>query len=285
MRKILVVKNMKGDKTDVYVSLYGYNDELKQLNEFLDSPECHLEQFKETNERYFLTACRFSNLTEVNAIIESAKKLVTIIKAFAKIELGGDFQSINIGTGKTIIDNKDVTTIIKRAADRQEVSIILSTLGVTASVISATTTITGAEPSTAPEHKKSVYYDYLNRCDEEIHGNIFDALYFFAEETSYYSLYKAYETIKLDVDGNLELKESRICYYQWTTEEEIRNFRQSANCYAAIRDSEGKYKLRHSVAECRRSAEAPNVILDLSAAKSFIRHLMKNWLKCKCVPR
>ena len=281
---------MQGDKTNFYVSLYGYNDELKQLDEFLDSPKCHLEQLKETNERYFLTACRFSNLTEDSEIIESAKKLVTIIKAFAKIELERDFQSINIGHGKIIIDNKDVTIIIKRVAGRQDVSIALPTLGATASVISAAVTMASAESSTPSKHKKNIHDDYLNRCDEEIDGNIFDALYYFAEETSFYSLYKVYEIIKSVTDKNPDVnKYSKMIRCRWVKNvDEVLAFKRSANCYGAVKNPEGKYSRRHSEEWCleqvrlKRAKEYKGDILELPETEDFIRRLLKNWIASKC---
>ena len=51
------------ENKDVYVSVFGNKNELIQLHDFLDSPNCSL-WFDETNKRCFLTACRFLNLTD-----------------------------------------------------------------------------------------------------------------------------------------------------------------------------------------------------------------------------
>lgn len=224
-------------------------------------------------------SCRFSNLEEVTEVCDSARKLLTMVKAFAKLELGGDFQSVHIGSGKIVVDTKNVASIIQRADVSQSVWVYPTTVTATATVLPVR--ISGAKLVEPPKREKRIHDNYLNQCDEKIDSDVFDALYYFAEETSFYSLYKVYETIRNDVDGNLKLEKSKIYDSQWTTENDTRNFTQSANCHGIVRDPEGKYKLRHSIAECRRSVTAPTVILDLQAAESFIRHLMKKWLEWK----
>ena len=75
----------------------------------------------------------------------------------------------------------------------------------------------GAELVEPPKREKRIHDDYLNRCDEDIDCDVFDVLYYFAEETSFYGLCKVYETIRHAVDGNLDLKKSKIYDNQWAT--------------------------------------------------------------------
>jgi len=265
-------------KTDWYVSLFGNEEELRRLYNFLDSPNCYLEKL-EPNQICYLTSCLFSNLEEADDVYNSAEKLLTMIKAFAKLELGGEYQSVHIGKGRIVAETKNVASIIKRVDGSQSVGVYPIPVGVTATALPVR--VSGAELVEPPNREKRIHDDYLNRCDEKIDGDVFDALYYFAEESSFYSLYKAYETIKLDVDGNKKLDKSRIYDYQWAKEDDVRDFDLSANCHGAVRDPEGKYKLRHSIAECRRSRDKPRAILELQDAESFIKHLMKKWLQWK----
>ncbi|MGD0716794.1 MAG: hypothetical protein ABR979_01835 [Halobacteriota archaeon] len=280
---------MEENKFNAYVRVFGNENELKRLHHFLDSPNCTLGKLKDA-EGCYLTSCRFSNLTAAE-VHESAERLITMIKAFAKLELGGDFQSINIGSGKIVVDNENVAAIITRGDGWQSVALTLPALkGVAASAGSVEVTgnglvkTSGTEPS---ERKEHLHGYYLNRCDDEINSNVLDALYYFAQETSFYSLYKIYEIIKRDVDGHKDPTKGKLL--QWTTFDKIMDFKDSAHCYDAVR-RRGLYGGRHARVECEqqkleRIAQGKKIrsgsILDLQEAESFIRCLLKKWLNWK----
>jgi len=271
---------MTQNKPQWFVSIFGSENELTLLRNFLDSPNCCLEQLED--KICYLTSCRFSNLKDAEEVRDSAQKLVVMIKAFAKLELVGDFQSVRIGCGKIVVDAKNVVSIIKRVDGSQSVWAYLTTPGATAAVPPAEARVSGAELVEPPAREKRIHDDYLNRCDEEIDSNIFDALYYFAEETSFYSLYKAYETIKADTDNHTYIDQNcKMVDFCWVCYDDLNAFKKSANCYGVSRSPEGKYSLRHSQAECRRGKKYKGAIFNLTQAEDFIKHLMEKWLSWK----
>jgi len=120
-----------------------------------------------------------------------------MIRAFAKIELGGDLLSVNVGSGKMMVDSKNVASIIQRVDGSESVWVFVTTVGAIASANPVK--VSGAEPSESSERGKRLHDDYLNRCDEEIDRKVFDALYHFAQITPWFSLYKVYERITFDI--------------------------------------------------------------------------------------
>ena len=239
-----------------FLRIYGNERELEQLNEFLDSPKCRLVHLKETDEAYNLTACRFLNYdhTATSELCESAKKLLIMIKAFAKIERGLDFQFINIGFGKVDMENEKSPIIIKREGSNLRVYAFEK--GVVVSKEESQVATSGAQRKQRPKREKKLHDKYLNRCDDDIDSNIFDALYYFAEETSFYSLYKVYETIKADTDGHPHIDQNcKMVDDGWVDYKDLKAFKESANCHGVVRSPEGKYSLRHAPAKCRQGKQ------------------------------
>jgi hypothetical protein len=135
---------------------------------------------------------------------------------------------------------------------------------------------------------------YLNRCEDKIDGAVFDALYHFSENTSYYSLYKVFEIIKSVTDKNPQVDtKSKMISRGWVkNEDEVFAFKESANCYGAVKNPEGKYILRHSKEDCleavrqregkkSRRKKYKGVIFELPEAEDFIRRLLIKWIASK----
>jgi len=272
---------MEEAKVSWYVSLFGSEDELKQLHGFLDSPDCRLAQFKEISTQYYLTACRFSNLTDAKKVCESAKTLLILIRAFAKIECKGDFQSINIGQGKIEVDSKNATSIVRERVDGTDRWVWPTVPTVTASVspleasVSGSVKTSGAEPS---ERDKRLHDYYLNLCNEETNHEVIDALSYFALPTQWYTLYKAYETIKLAVDGHLiknedsKKKPSKIIKLKWVnSSKELDDFTYTANHY----DADGRHsRLWREQWETTFSGS----LITLTEGEDLVRRLLTKWL-------
>jgi hypothetical protein len=277
---------MAQSKPQWFVSVFGNEDELTRLHNFLDSPNCYLERLE--NKICYLTSCRFSNFEDFKEDLEEvydlAQKLVAMIKAFAKLEFGGEFQSVHIGSGKIVVESKNVASVIQRVDGSQSVGVYLIPVGATATAIQPR--VTSAELVEPPKREKRIHDDYLNRCDEEIDGNIYDALYFFAEETSFYSLYKVYETIKMDTDGHMKMdpKNCKMVNDCWVSYIDLKAFRRSANCHGVVRSSEDKYRLRHSPAYCGQG-KYQGPFFDLAQAECFIKRLLEKWLSWKERPK
>jgi hypothetical protein len=265
-------------KVNWYVSLFGSENELKQLQNFLDSPNCRLVQFKEISTQCYLTSCRFSNLTDAKKVCESAKTLATMIKAFAKLELGGDFQSINIGQGEIIVDSKNATSIVRERVDGRDAWVFMTVVPTgTASANPVIVTINGVVQTSGADEKRLHDY-YLNLCNEEINRDVIDALFYFAQPTQWYTLYKAYETIKLAVDGHLHKEEdskkkpSKIIKLEWVNSStELDNFTYTANHY----DAEGRHsRLWREQWETTYSGS----LVTLAEGEDLVRRLLTKWL-------
>jgi hypothetical protein len=219
---------MEADKPNIGLGLYGREDELKQLNDFLDSPHCHLH-FKEEETRYYLIACRFSNLDDEQKY-KSAKKLLTAIRAFAKIEKGWDFRSITIGRGKTIVENNKPISIVKETRDSRSVKLMLPTIqGAIASITPVVVSINGvvqAPSAGSSERKRHLHDDYLDQCNIDINSTILDVLSDFAQVTSWPSLNRILGAVELDVGKKVE-------HMGWAQKGKISRFRWSATYYDA----------------------------------------------------
>jgi hypothetical protein len=156
-------ESMEEDKPNIGLALYGNDSELKQLSDFLDSPNCHL-QFNEEENRYYLVSSRFSNLTS-NEQIKLARKLLATIRAFAKIEKGWDFQSITIGRGKTIVEHNKAIAIVEEGKDSRSVNLMLSTInGGTGEAMPATVSINGVVQTPAVLERETQLSDFLDPC-------------------------------------------------------------------------------------------------------------------------
>jgi len=203
-----------------------------------------------------------------------------MIKAFAKLELVGDFQSVHIGSGKIVVDTKNVASIIKRVDGNQSVWMYPTTAEATATGSLTRVNVGGAELVEHPEREKRIHDDYLNRCHEEIDSNIFDALFYFAQEASWYALYKAYETVKYVVDDHLhkdkdsKKKPSKIIDdYKWATPDELNNFTYTANHY----DADG----RHSRIWLGKRGQDTfsGSLITIAKGEELVRRLLTKWLE------
>ena len=298
------MKNMEEGKVSWFVSLFGSENEKELLRDFLDLPNCRLVQAKEKNKGCYLTASRFSNLADDEEVCESAKKLLTMIRAFAKIELGGDFQSINVGgRGKIVVDTENAATIIRSLDGNVEGNADVFTSGIT-----ATATFKANVPNVVTEdeddnvvHQERLtrperWFDhYLNRCDEEIDKIVFDALYHFAQVTSWFSLYKIYELIAFDIyeeSGNMAT--NKMIKDGWVDEGKLNDFLFSAQYYDVVGGAKDAYlgseSSRHSWAQYlkdlrkQKKSKADNPqdrIMHLPEAENLMRNILEKWLKSK----
>jgi hypothetical protein len=280
------------------VSLFGSENELKQLRDFLDSPNCRLE-FDKTNKRCYLTACRFSNLTDPKKVCESAKKLLAMIRAFSKIELGGDFLSVNVGQGKIIVDSKNNASIVRERVDGRDVWVYQTVVPTaTTSVNRVEVTVSGSVKTSdaefsKPSEREERWYDYyLNRCDEKIDSTVlFEALFYFAQVTSWYSLYKVFKTIQS------KNKITKMLEDRWVDKDKLKRFRTSAQYYDALGGAKDAYLGldggRHTLSESQKKMKEeedealkkgkryrpPPPVMHIAEAENLIRNLLKKWLE------
>jgi hypothetical protein len=282
-------ESMEEDKPNIGLALYGNDSELKQLSDFLDSPNCHL-QFNEEENRYYLVSSRFSNLTS-NEQIKLARKLLATIRAFAKIEKGWDFQSITIGRGKTIVEHNKAIAIVEEGKDSRSVNLMLSTInGGTGEAMPATVSINGVVQTPAVLERETQLSDFLDPC-EELEKGTYDVLSDFALVASWTSLQRILKTVESDIGKNVEKM-------GWAKKGKRARFFTSATHYDALVEVEDDYlgsdRGRHPKYEYEKKAEAKaeqvkkgkkerNIppVMHLPEAESFIGCVVKEWLKYK----
>jgi hypothetical protein len=291
---------MEEDAAGWYVSLFGSENELRQLHDFLGSPNCRLV-LKEKNKGCYLTSCRFSNLTDPKKVFESAKTLLRLIRASAKLELGGDFLSVNVGQGNIKVDSNNAASIIRERVDGCDRWVYMTV------VPTATTSVNQVEVSVSgsvktsdaefskPSEREERWYDYyLNRCDEEINRDVLDALFYYAEYTSWYSLWKVFETITLDINSDSDAQAKRqIDKYGWADEDKLNAFGYWAQYYDAM-DKHAAFGSRHTRALYRTEEYKPKQklkrklkmakkppVMEIEEAGQLIGCLLKTWIESK----
>lgn len=183
--------------------------ELEYLPTIFDSPDCMVKI--ENDGNYYLTACRFEKLTD-KEITESAKKLITMIAAFAKIELGEDFQGIES-------DDINIISIIQKT---DESAVYVQSDVATASAKWVIPHFEVKDGKQVPRERQERWYDfYLNQCDDRIDNTVmFEALSYFAERTTPRTLRLTYEVIRNDEGGKERLSENN----DWVTIKELNPF-------------------------------------------------------------
>jgi hypothetical protein len=286
---------MEADKPNIGLGLYGREDDLKRLNDFLDSPHCHL-QFKEDEKRYYLIACRFSNLTnDEDQLYKSAKKLLTAIRTFAKLEKGWDLQSITIGRGKTLVERNEPISIVKETKDSRSVTVMLAPIpDATTSTNRVTVSKNGvvqAPSAESSERKRHLHDDYLDQCDKDINPTIYNVLSDFALVASWTSLQRILRAIELDTGKNIEKM-------GWAKKGKRDSFFTSATFHDSLAETEDDYvgldRGRHPKREFEKIEEAKleeirkgkkeratPPVWHLPEAESFIGCVLKKWLEFK----
>jgi hypothetical protein len=271
--------------------IHGFR--IEDWPDLFDSPECKVTK---ENGGYWLTACRFENLDD-RQVLESAKKLKTMMAAFAKIELGTDFRSIERDYNEDLGDIRervgDKTTMSRRGTAKAAEGIWSA--GIMTGVLGDKDGDAEDSNEVVQQARQERWYDYLlNRCDEEINRDVLDALFYYAENTSWYSLWKVFETITLDINSDSEPKAKRqIDKYGWAEEDKLNAFGYWAQYYDAVNKHSGRgsrhsralykteeYKPKHKLKRKLKRVKKPSV-MELHEAEQLIGHLSRKWVESK----
>ena len=277
---------MNEHKREWWIELDGAKPELKELARLCSHPDFSLcdvikkqkfgneEQSVSTKEaKCYLKSARLAELPD-EEVRKQAIKLISAVKAIVKVKNKCEFQSIKFG-GSGILTEDGLP--------------IKSVMFVTAGNVQAETTkvtvIIGGKVS------QDDSYSYLNHLSDLIddYPRVFDALYYFSQYTSWFSLYKVYETITYDINNKSKNKaEARIIKDGWATESEIDSFGYSAQYSDAlgdVTDVTGLHGSRHSKAEYEKKYDEEHPftgsIMNLPKAKKLIGSLLENWLESK----
>jgi hypothetical protein len=169
-----------------------------------DSPACKVTRKEDGG--YYLTACRLEKLN-ANKMGESANKLITMMTAFAKIELDTDFQCIEHDDEVGLI-----SSMREQTGDKPNVYAPVNPGKAYAFAHPPTPVIQDEDGNIAPQERQERWYDdYLNRCDDRIDSTfMFKALDYFAKKTAPIQLRWTYETIENDEGGFCQVAANRL---------------------------------------------------------------------------
>jgi hypothetical protein len=259
-----------------------------QWQDLFDSPACKVT--KTEDDSYCLTACRLEKLKDYNSAVEAAKKLVTMLIAFTKIEFNTDIQRIEphelcfIYSLRDDVGDKTNVFVFSGEVIVLEVSVAGGTVIIR--------DIDGRIVPQAPQAPQEHWFDYyLNQCDDEIDSTIFDVLAYFARTASWYNLYKILELILWDVDKKSENKaKEKIVNNGWIDEWKLDDFTYAATYYDFLvqAGAENVYldESRHTEGYFQRKSKGKPIrtnIMHKPEAKNVIGNLIRNWLKSKII--
>jgi hypothetical protein len=237
--------------------------ELNYWLKLFDSPACRFT--REEDGGYCLTAERFEKLTDYTEVAESARKLVTMMAAIAKMKSDTDFQRKEPNN-----DNQVIGSIREYFGDGDKYNLVVfgETITATCEVCGGTVIIRDKDGNIVPQAPQVDWYDdYLNRCDVWINNPvIFKALDCFAEKTTPRTLRLVYEIVRDDEGG----KEALLKNNNWVTRNELSAYTRSIN----HPDMEGE------ALHVRNPASKNHYIpMKLNETRKFLaERLLKPWL-------
>jgi hypothetical protein len=231
---------------------HPYSDiELDYWLKLFNSPACKVT--KTENGEYYLTACRFERL-EHKEFRKSQKRLITMMVAFAKMELSIDFHSIE----------RDEENFISDIHEPVGGNVYIDVTSATAIAWPTIVNVVMLDEDGTVLNQEGNWYDfYLDQCDDWIDNTVvFKALSYFAKKTEPLALRLAYETIVGDEGGVANL----LSNYN-LEEDELNSF------YYSIHNIEGQ----ELHAEERKEKNYTPISL-YEAQKWLAQRLLKPWL-------
>jgi len=187
-----------------------------------------------------------------------------MMTAIAKIQHGTDFKSIErddehfINGFREHLTDKDVSHVFLKAPTAYD-------FGPKVTVTSHQLDKNG---NPIPQERQERWYEYyVNRCDDWIDSTVvFKALNYFAQKTTAFALWWAYESIAKDEGGFYKLARRN----KWVTEDELGFFTDSLNRYDI--DGHGRH-----VEDPQDDYLRPKMSL-LQAQTFLAQRLLKPWL-------
>jgi len=206
----------------------GHNFSDVELNRWLflfDSPNCKVIQKEDGG--YYLTACRFEKLRNLDEVKESANKLITMMTAIAKIEIDMDFLSIED-------DNDDnlVSSIHENKGDATDVTVFPKAGKGYSFALIPKVKIFDEQGNEVVLPRQARWYDrILDQCDGSIYNTpMFEALSYFAQKTEARTVRLTYEKIRNDEGhGDASAGDKALVSNRWVSAIELKRFICSVN--------------------------------------------------------
>jgi hypothetical protein len=222
------------------VELQGERADLEELADQFESPRLSVR--KEGESYYLRSSEDFDGLSDASDVSTRATELLLLLSGVA---------NLYAGAGETVTPG---VVIWQRDDGTRDQFVLLGKLTVRAR---SKVRLWGTE-ATDPTVGES--WLSVARTDD----NVLDALRFFQEDATWWSLRKAYEVIERDEFG----QQSKVANVLSTPDKEIKRFKEWAN-----------YFVHGARRERPDSDEFPPLLL--AEADSFLRDLLKKWLRWK----
>ena len=223
------------------VEVQGDPADLEELAEQFESPRLSVR--KEGESYYLRSSEDFDGLSDASQVLTQATELLLLLSGAA---------NLYAGVGETVTPR----VVIWQRDDGPPDQFI--PMGVATVRARGKRLLGGSE---APHPTVGESWLSLARQDD----NVLDGLRFFQENTSWWSLRKAYEVI----EGRDEFgQQSKVAKVLSTPEEEIRRFKKWAH-----------YHVHGGRSNCPDPDHFPPLLLE--EADNFLRDLLKKWLRWK----
>lgn len=256
--------------------------ELNRWSGLFHSPACKVARDEKGD--YCLTAQRFEKLKKEEQVNKSAERLITMLKAFDKIEsdiLRSDDGKSTVshirkreGDNYTLYTYKNgsLRSLQEKIGDTTNVTVFVETVGAVAQVGQVTVEIRDEhdniepqkrEENIPPQKRQERWYNYFLECDDWIDKtSMFEALEYFAAETEPRTLRNAYEKVRADEGGKEAILENG-----WFNKTRLDDFWDFLHYHD------------HGGRELHTMKKEKPPSISLEEAQIFVgRDLLKNWL-------
>jgi hypothetical protein len=226
------------------VEVQGDPADLEELADQFESPRLSVR--KEGESYYLRSSEDFDELSNASDVRTQATELLVLLSGVA---------NLYAGAGETVTPG----VVIWQRDDGTRDQFVLATSAIR--VRSKVRVRLGGTEATYP----TVGESWLSLARQDDNDNVLDALRFFQEDTTWWSLRKAYEVIEEKDEFGQQSKVAKILS---TPEEKIRRFKKWTH---------------YHVHGGRRQRPDPDKFppLEIGEADSFLRDLLKKWLRWK----
>jgi len=259
------------------VRIHGHKFDLQELSDRFNSVEVNVT--KDDNDYYYLGPSDFDALLEPEDIRSRAIELLACINGIAKV-CSKQYEPVKI-TKRLFDGDRDVGASFENPYEEDartlEMLVQVNEEGTREYVVRASGTVRkqasalpptpGSSQVTHQQYDEAKAWYALASGDRKVE----DALYFFHEETTWWTLRKVYEIIEDDFGQPNKMEK-----HGWADENLIKSFKASAN--------DPRLSGRAAVhAPTARHLQRPWFYdpIPLSEAEDVIRNIIRNWLQWK----
>jgi len=230
------------------VRLSGDKSVLKELVKSFNSPELSIIQ---ENDRFLLISSDFNQLRNAEEVKKKADKLLSLINGAFRLTIG-------------MMENISIDAVI----ETNECGRSMTYVNFSDTIVPSASTnevIRRIDGSIEEFHQADIIPILVRLANND--ESVDKVLILYEKGEDYDNLYRIFEVVRKDVGGDENIIRNR-----WATSKQIKRFTRTANSAEIL-----GVHARHGV----QNTEPPKNPLQLSEAQSFIKSLVRNWLKSK----